>query len=309
MGILLAKSLRPRPWRHASALKDLVTNIYSKLENSGILQPSESDWEPARVFFTERSVRNADLGGAGNWNGWIREFEQVRILILSNSPFTQAGPQLETDSRDRNPTLHLPHLLRILGPSSITLYKHVLGRQRILIYTLPPVEAACILCQVAADMCYEDQVDPSEADEPPHGRLRGKSREGIAVLGMVTLTDFDRMQAEGRTGRGWIACTFSPSQWHICINLTVNSGTTDAIFLEKPSCYDLIIDLTTSTPNKATRPTFYASRPIHPQPIAPVRGPTHRLSVIRFAWSDVKLVRTCQFFSSLPSSHIPPNTD
>ena len=64
-------------------------------------------------------------------------------------------------------------------------------------------------------------------------------------------------------------------------------GTTDAIFMEKPSYYDLLIDLTTSTP-KATRPTFYSSKPVVSQ-AGSSRGPTHTLSTIRFAWSDVRL--------------------
>ena len=95
------------------------------------------------------------------------------------------------------------------------LHKHVFGRRRILIYTLPPVQAACILCQVAADMCYEDQVDTSVnsgsslqvggVDTPR--RLQGKCKEGINVLGMVTLNDLARMEKEGESGRGWIACT------------------------------------------------------------------------------------------------------
>lgn len=97
-------------------------------------------------------------------------------------------------------------MLRILGPSSLTLYKHVLGRRRILIYTLPPVEAACILCQVAADMCYEAQQDRG-GDTALPGKLKGRCKEPINVLGMVTLSDMDRMRSEGSTGRGWIACT------------------------------------------------------------------------------------------------------
>ncbi|TFK38518.1 hypothetical protein BDQ12DRAFT_631091 [Crucibulum laeve] len=253
-GILLAKSRRPRPWQHIRALKDMVSTIYSRLEMTGDLQPSDDDWEPARVFFEERKVYRADLGGAGDWTGWSNELDGAN-----------------RDPLDVNPTLHLPHLLRILGPSSLTLYKHVLGRRRILIYTLPPVEAACILCQVAADMCYENQVDadPIEGTSPAISRLKGKSKDPISVLGMVTLMDLDRMRAEGQTGRGWIACT------------------TDAIFLEKPQHYDLLIDLTTSTPSKATRPTLYSSKALPVQP--GTRGPTHRLSAIRFSWSDVKL--------------------
>ncbi|KAL0572215.1 hypothetical protein V5O48_009750 [Marasmius crinis-equi] len=253
LGILVAKSARPKPWCHVAALKDLIAMLYSQGELSGSLQPTEADWEPSQRYFEAHKVRGSGIGDLGAWKGW--------------------GHELDGDDSDRshsNPTLHLSHLLRILGPSSLTLFKHVIGRKRILIYTLPPVEAACILCQVTADFCYEDQVEPAAevAGTSRLGRLAGKNKEAISVLGMITLADLDRLQAESRTGRGWIACT------------------TDAIFLEKPSHYDLLIDLTTSTPNKSTRPTFYASRPIEP---SPSRGPTHRLSVIRFAWSDVKL--------------------
>ncbi|KZT30142.1 hypothetical protein NEOLEDRAFT_1153479 [Neolentinus lepideus HHB14362 ss-1] len=252
LGILLAKSTRPRPWRHVASLKNLVHRIYSALEYRGVLEPTEADWQPAREFFEQRKVRRVDLGGAGDWNGWSHEFDGS-----TSDPYSM------------HPTIHLPHLLRILGPSSLTLYKHVLGRRRILIFTLPPVEASCILCQVAADLCLEKQVNSDsgiDGDRPR--RLKGKNREGVKVLGMVTLNDLDKLHQEGQTGRGWIACT------------------TDAIFLEKPSYYDLIIDLTTSTPAKATRPTFYLSRPNR---TSSSKGPSYRLSPIRFSWSDVKL--------------------
>ncbi|KAJ7479800.1 hypothetical protein FB451DRAFT_1086361 [Mycena latifolia] len=270
LGILLAKSARPRPWRHTAALKELTTLIYSRFESSASLVPVESDWDPARTFFNERKAVRADLGGAGDWNGWSHELLE----------------RLDEDHIEQNPAIHLPHLLRILGPSSLTLYKHVVGRRRILIYTLPPVEAASILCQVAADMCYEHQVEYTTSPGSPSSRLHGKCKDGISVLGMVTLNDLDRLQKEGSSGRGWVACT------------------TDAIFLEKASCYDLLIDLTTSTPNKATRPTFYSSRPV--QPASPSssrpRGPTHRLSVVRFSWSDIKLWNELNRILQLDSS-------
>ncbi|KAJ7769409.1 hypothetical protein B0H16DRAFT_1411336 [Mycena metata] len=276
LGILLAKSARPRPWRHTAALKELTTLIYSRFESSASLVPTENDWDPARAFFNERKVTRADLGGAGDWNGWSHELLE----------------RLDDTATNQNPTLHLPHLLRILGPSSLTLYKHAVGRRRILIYTLPPVEAASILCQVAADMCYEQQVEYTGAETSASGsqsrtgsRLHPKHKEGISVLGMITLNDLDRLQSEEISGRGWVACT------------------TDAIFLEKPSCYDLLIDLTTSTPNKATRPTFYSSRPVPPPPAGQrARGPTHRLSVVRFSWSDVKLWNELNRILSLDAS-------
>ncbi|TFK68934.1 hypothetical protein BDN72DRAFT_841243 [Pluteus cervinus] len=253
LGILLAKAVRPRPWRHVKELQNLLSIIHSQVELSGRLQPEGADWEPAVRWFNDRQAIREDLGGAGDWNGWSHEFTEV-----------------ESDPPDPTPTLHLSHLLRILGPSSLTLYKHVLGRRRILIYTLPPVEAACILCHVAGDICFEDQVSTSDgrqATPGPGGKLKGRSKEPISVLGMITLNDLDRLRAESATGRGWVACT------------------TDAIFLEKPSHYDLLIDLTTAAPNKATRPMFYASKPV----TSGSSKETHKLSTIRFAWSDVRL--------------------
>ncbi|KAG6902148.1 hypothetical protein C0995_003905 [Termitomyces sp. Mi166 len=226
-GVLLARSRRPRPWRHTAALKDLLTVIYNQSEEAGLVQPTESQWEPARAFFEERKIRRVDTS---EWNGWNQDLSDP------------------TESSS-HPTLHLSHLLRILGPSSLTIYRHVLGRRRILIYTQPPVEAACILCYAAADMCYEVQSSTP-----------GRTRDPLSVLGMVTLSDMRRLGSES----GWIACT------------------TDAIFLEKPSCYDLLIDLTHSGP----RPVFYVSKPVVPPP---PRGQTHRLSLTRFAWSDIKL--------------------
>ena len=113
-------------------------------------------------------------------------------------------------STQANPTLHLPHVLRVLGPSSLTLYKHVLGRRRILIYTQPPVEPACMLCQVAADICSEDQsaLESLESTTVPRRWLKGKHKEGINVLGVITLHDIGRLERESETRRGWIACAF-----------------------------------------------------------------------------------------------------
>jgi len=261
MGILLSKSTRPRPWKHVQALKSLVHTMYASLEGRDGQEPTEEDWEPARAFYEERKLRRADLSGSGDWLGWSAEL----------------GGDADADSLESTPTLHLPHLLHVLGPSSLTLYKHILGRRRILIYTAPPVQSACILCYVAADMCFEDQVEVNEvpnpspqtsergrADEDLSRKVKGRSTTGVEVLGMVTLNDLDRLKEEGKTGRGWVACT------------------TDALFLEKPSYYDLVIDLTTANGHKSTRPTFYV-----PRGFGPTGSP--RLSVVRFTWSDVKI--------------------
>ena len=58
------------------------------------------------------------------------------------------------------PSYHLPHLLRIMGLTSLTLYKFVLSRRRIMIYTLPPVEVAGIVSWVASDLCREHHASP-----------------------------------------------------------------------------------------------------------------------------------------------------
>lgn len=63
-------------------------------------------------------------------------------------------------------------------------------------------------------MCYENQVDYQSEGEassqvPGVPKLKGKYKEGISVLGMVTLSDLDMLHAEGRTGRGWIACKWT----------------------------------------------------------------------------------------------------
>ncbi|KAG5635872.1 hypothetical protein H0H81_009830 [Sphagnurus paluster] len=250
VGILLAKSRRPRPWRHVAALKELVAQIHTEAEADGESESEGSNkWALACAFFEERRVRRADLGGAGDWLGWSSEIFE-----------------------DLLPTLHLPHMLRLLGPSSLTLYKHVLGRRRILVYTAPPVEPASILCHAAADLCFEAQLNAADVGT-------SRARSPLAVLGMVTLIDMDRLGTESSTGHGWIACT------------------TDALFLEKPACYDLLIDLTTPSP------TFSASKPVSP----PVQnGKTHRLSTVRFSWSDVKLWNELERILTLaPSSPCP----
>ncbi|KAH9025915.1 hypothetical protein EDB84DRAFT_1611676, partial [Lactarius hengduanensis] len=255
LGVLLARSLRPRPWRHVPALKALVRDLHSDSASQG--DSSQDVWEPARRFFELRKARLEDLGGAGAWHRWGEELE-FDIDDGGAEDYTHASP-----------TLHLPHLLRVLGPSSLTLYKHVLGRRRILIYTQPPVEAACFLCQVAADMCFEDQTTPAAQGPNAAPQLKGKHKEGINVLGSVTLHDIDMLERESRTGRGWIACT------------------TDAVFLEKPQYYDLLIDLTSYAPTERRATTRPGLQLAIKEPSA--RRPTYRLSTIRFTWSDVKL--------------------
>ncbi|KAH8996046.1 hypothetical protein EDB92DRAFT_1943017 [Lactarius akahatsu] len=121
LGIFLARSLCPRPWRHVPVLKALVRDLHS---NSAALRDSSKDvWAPARRFFELRKARLADLAlGQEDGNGY-----EPRVFAR----FPNAAPP---------PPSARP------GPSSLTLYKHVLCNQRIRIYTQMPVEPACFLC-------------------------------------------------------------------------------------------------------------------------------------------------------------------
>jgi hypothetical protein len=74
LGVLLARSVRPRPWRHVPALKALVRELHSTPAAQG--DSSLDVWAPARRFFELRKARSADLEGAGTWHHrWNEELD------------------------------------------------------------------------------------------------------------------------------------------------------------------------------------------------------------------------------------------
>ena len=78
LGILVARSMRPRPWRHVATLKALAQEIYASLEQEAhgcAREAQEDDWEPARRFFEERRVRRTDSNTAGEWGRWSEELD------------------------------------------------------------------------------------------------------------------------------------------------------------------------------------------------------------------------------------------
>lgn len=80
LGILLARSYRPRPWRHTADLKALIDTVYAQTTESGLLQPTDSQWAPANAFFEARRVRRVDVDG---WRGWSHELGEVRSLLYA----------------------------------------------------------------------------------------------------------------------------------------------------------------------------------------------------------------------------------
>jgi hypothetical protein len=51
-----------------------------------VLEPRDGDWDPAHIFFEERKLRRADLGGAGDWAGWSEELDGVGLSFLPIIP-------------------------------------------------------------------------------------------------------------------------------------------------------------------------------------------------------------------------------
>ncbi|GJJ11540.1 hypothetical protein Clacol_005774 [Clathrus columnatus] len=261
LGILVAQSPRPRPWRHKASLKDLshrLADLWTQEQSHYHDRDTsnEKDWEILKEWFEKRMFRR--IGEEGRWVGWEEEF----------------GVEREEDEGldyKFHPALHLPHILRILGPSSLTLYKHALAQKRILIYTNPPVEPACVLARIAADIVGVTGNWSPSSGKTTDTRSNQLRDEQPLVLGMVGIIDVEKLIKHQDCG--WIACT------------------TDAIFLEKPALYDLIIDMTTTRP---ARPAFFISKAIPSSNSLASSGGTsssikYRLVPTRFTFSDVRL--------------------
>ncbi|KAL5514141.1 hypothetical protein ACEPAG_2902 [Sanghuangporus baumii] len=279
LGVLLEECERPRPWMHLQDLKRLADVLYKDADRR------ERELEDGNG----EDLLGGALGAPDVWTGWSDDLD---------------GSYASKDT----PTHHLPHLLRILGLSSLTLYKFVLSRRRILIYTLPPVEVAGVLAWIAADLSREHHMASRSNDTlgTPIPSLFSKSAnegqehqeptedpQSPTVLGMVTLTDIPRLEQLSSTGKGWIACT------------------TDAIFLEKPQYYDLVLDLTTSTPSRASRPALYMSKLVSSANASGSSGRKRekwKLESVRFTWSDVKLWTELDRILKLDSSQMSSHT-
>lgn len=108
-------------------------------------------------------------------------------MFTSPSTRVQSFPHsfnnVQLYSSPNSPTPHLPHLLRILGLSTLTLYKCILARRRIMIFTLPPVEVACILSWIAADLCRDHHLSKGGKGWRG-GALASGLFEGVHSLGL-----------------------------------------------------------------------------------------------------------------------------
>ncbi|EAU83600.2 hypothetical protein CC1G_07973 [Coprinopsis cinerea okayama7 len=334
---------KPRPWRHVEALRAVAERCYSRPGSDPSATPetgklvdvdaaAEEWYEPARIFLADYGVASP------NFRDYLAQDDDASEPTPSDSAVLD-DLRIEiavSNAADRQhiPTLQLPSLLTLLGPSSVTLFRHLLARKRIMVFTNVPVGPACTMCYAMVDMVRAVQSnDPTDDDVT----ISPRHSAPVRVLGMLTLNDLVSETKSGlledkiEEGRGWVACT------------------TDALFLEKPQYYDLLIDLTalstystlsssasssglysttsrsSSSPSSGPsldsngkkpsnlasnrpRPTFYVSK------LSSSSGsrPSYKLSQTRWAWSDVRLwseidrvLRTVQ--SDLPAHVISPH--
>jgi len=81
LGVLLAKSSRPRPWQHVPSLKSLIRSMYSRFKEEGIYDPEQFDWSTAESFFEQRKDSQTDSSDPGAWRGWSDELDSVSVGI------------------------------------------------------------------------------------------------------------------------------------------------------------------------------------------------------------------------------------
>ena len=77
LGVLLAKSPRPQPWRHVPSLKSLIRSMYSRFQEEGIYDPGQFEWSSAENFFEQRRGSQTDTSWSGVWRGWSDELDSV----------------------------------------------------------------------------------------------------------------------------------------------------------------------------------------------------------------------------------------
>ncbi|KAF9026617.1 hypothetical protein BDZ89DRAFT_1161175 [Hymenopellis radicata] len=186
---------------------------------------------------------------------------------LAQRWFDEQGGTVEEEEAE-HPAQHLPHVLRTVGPAFVTLAKHVVGGRRVLVYS---------------SMSKATSTPSSSSSSPPTAtpihaactlcHLLGAASPAPAhVLGCVGLMDFSRLVSP--SSASWIACT------------------TDAIFLEKPQCYDILFDVSEQrmyTPSLIRSAGGEGGVEEEEEEGEERRAGKWKLSGARWAWSDVRV--------------------
>ncbi|KAH9025905.1 hypothetical protein EDB84DRAFT_1677797 [Lactarius hengduanensis] len=202
------------------------------------------------------------------------------LVLGTTSPHSKPSEELEFDFDDggvedvgdgyknythASPTLYLPYSLRVLGPSSLTLCKRSRSPANTHIYTAARRSG---ILSLPGGRGYVFRRPDEPHDSGRGSPLKGKHKEGINVLGIVTPHDIDMLERVADRAR------------------------LDSVY---DRC-DVPREATALRPGHRTNLicTYRASRDRAPGLAARDRGvvprkPTYRLSTICFTWSVVTL--------------------
>ncbi|KAF9391796.1 hypothetical protein CPB97_005433 [Podila verticillata] len=227
LGILVKPSAETgrcgQVWRHIQFLKSQVrshveqnadTEILSEYFNAHKTQPPppgspSSNKRDSFSMFNRRRI---------NRSFTLSEPLIIPPQYLGDMPESQESEEIHASHPSH---YYLEHVLA-MGPSIFVLWKAALLKKRILIYTPPPVETACL---AVYNTCLLATI--------PFGTVapRVKSGDRIQPLFCVGIHDMDTMM---KATSGYVACT------------------TDKLFLFKPQLFDVLVEIPASQPSQET---------------------------------------------------------
>ncbi|KAF9184165.1 hypothetical protein BGZ51_003529 [Haplosporangium sp. Z 767] len=204
-------------WRHASFLESRAR--YHVVE--------DTDTSDLSDYFGRHKTSPHVPGPASSSSSKRDSYRAMNLRRISRS-FTLSEPlqgtqtammgyqesQEAEDIPASHPSQHFLELIQTMGPAVSILWKAALLKKRILIYTPPPIEAACL---AVYNICLMASVPFGVTSASPI-----RSSERIQPLFCVGIHDIDTLVA---VRGGYVACT------------------TDKLFLFKPQLYDVLVDL------------------------------------------------------------------
>ncbi|KAG0349752.1 hypothetical protein BG005_010713 [Podila minutissima] len=228
LGILVKPSTETgrcgQVWRHTQFLKSQVRSHVEQFADTEIL---------SEYFNAHKTQPPPPGSSSSNKRDSFRTFNRRRVnrsFTLSEPPIIPSQflgdmpePQESEEIHASHPShYYLEHVLA-MGPSIFVLWKAALLKKRILIYTPPPVETACL---AVYNTCLLATIPFGTVASP-----RAKSGDRIQPLFCVGIHDMDTMM---KATSGYVACT------------------TDKLFLFKPQLFDVLVEIPASQPPQET---------------------------------------------------------
>ncbi|KAF9965600.1 hypothetical protein BGZ70_004486 [Mortierella alpina] len=219
-------------WRHLEFLRNQARHHVIQNSDTADLSAYFSTHQAQPHIAGSSSTSKRDAYRASNMRRISRSFTLSEPIqaFHPTAAWSQESQGTE-DIPECHPSRHFLRLVQDMGPSIFVIWKAALLKKRILIYTPPPVEAACL---AVYNICLMATIPFGAAISP-----QNKPNDRLQPLFCVGIHDMDHMKAI--TG-GYVACT------------------TDKIFMFKPQLYDVLIDLSVS-PSKVSYPTSKLAHP------------------------------------------------